>query len=95
MIEVGPFFAIDLDIDKMRVHVGRGILILKTFPLHYMTPVTGRIADADQDGFVFPLRPLKGFITPGIPVNRIVRVLKKIGTAFECETIGHAMNFGY
>jgi hypothetical protein len=53
-----------------------------------MTPVAGRITDAYQYGFVFLPGFSDRFITPGIPVNRIVGVLEKIGAGFFRKTIG-------
>jgi len=58
MIQVGPFFTIDLDVDKMLVHELCGIGVFKAFPFHHMAPMTGSIADADQDGLAFLPGPL-------------------------------------
>ena len=41
-----------------------------------MTPVAGRISDAEEDGFVFSFCFGKGFFTPGIPVDRIMCMLE-------------------
>src|SRR5687768_238054 len=38
MIEIWPFLAIDLDINKMLIHERRGRFIFETFSFHYMTP---------------------------------------------------------
>jgi len=40
-------------------------------------------------GFVLLTRALERFLTPGVPVDGIPRVLLKIGAGFLRETIGH------
>src|SRR5262249_9209451 len=55
MVQVGPFFPVDLDIDKMLIHEPGGRGILETFSFHHMTPMTSRISYAHQYGLV--LRP--------------------------------------
>ena len=44
-IEIGAFFPIDFDTDKMRIHQCRNRFVLKRFPLHDVTPMTGGISD--------------------------------------------------
>ena len=46
MIEVGAFFPVDLDVDKMLIHQACHSFVLKTFPFHHMAPMTGRITNA-------------------------------------------------
>ena len=43
-----------------------------------MAPVTGGITDREKDRFVFPARLRERFLAPRIPIDRIMRVLKKI-----------------
>lgn len=45
----------------------------------YMAPVTCRVADGEENGFIFFFGLFKGFISPGIPVNGVVSVLEKVG----------------
>jgi len=53
-----------------------------------MTPVAGGISDAHQNGLVFLSGFLNSFVSPGIPVNRVVGVLEQVGAAFVNEFIG-------
>src|SRR6185503_2132033 len=76
MIEVGPLLSVDLDIDEVFIHKGSRFRMLDTFPLHHMTPVTGRIANADQDGLVFLPGLLQCFIPPWIPIYGVMGMLQ-------------------
>ena len=88
MIQVGSFFPVYLDIDEMFIHDRGRCLIFKTFPFHYMTPMTGRITNAYQNGFVFFFCFLQCFFAPGIPIHRIMCMLKQVRTCFVDEFIG-------
>ncbi len=88
MIEVRPFFAINLDADEVIIEDFRDLLIFKALVLHHMTPVAGRVANAEKDGPVELFRALKRLVAPGIPVHRIVSVLPQIGAGFVDEPIG-------
>ena len=52
-----------------------------------MAPVTGGIADREQDGAVLCLGRFQGLWSPGVPVNRVPGMLEKIGTSFVDEAI--------
>jgi hypothetical protein len=52
LVEVGSFFAIDLDIDEALVHRLRHGGIFERLVRHHVAPVTGGIADRQQDGLV-------------------------------------------
>src|SRR5262249_51508072 len=54
--------------------------ILERFAFHDVAPVAGRVADREQDGFVLGSGAGEGFLAPGGPVDRVVRVLEKVGT---------------
>jgi hypothetical protein len=43
-----------------------------------MAPMAGRVADGEEDGFVFCFSFFKSFITPWKPIDRIVCMLKKV-----------------
>jgi hypothetical protein len=43
---------------------------------HDMTPVTGCVSNTQKDWFIFLARFLQGFISPGIPVHRVIGVLE-------------------
>jgi hypothetical protein len=44
VVDIGPFLAVDLDVDKQLVHRRGGIRVLKTLMRHDMAPVAGGIA---------------------------------------------------
>ena len=88
LVEIGAFFPIDFDTDKMPIHERRNGLVLKRLPLHHVTPVTGGIPDREQDGTVLRFRCLQGFRPPGVPVDRVRGMLEEIGTGFVDESIG-------
>src|SRR4051812_8398116 len=75
MVQIRPLFPVDLDIDKMLIHERGRFLVLKTLLFHNMAPMTGGITNAYQQGFVQLLRLVQRFISPGIPVNGVMRML--------------------
>ena len=79
-VNVRTFFSIDLDADKVTVQQGADLLVFETLDLHDVAPVTGGVADGEEDGFAFGLGPGKRFLAPGEPVDRVVCVLEQIGT---------------
>jgi hypothetical protein len=78
-VKVGAFFTIHLDVNKMFVHERSGLFIFKGFVRHDMTPMTGGIADAEEDGFVFGSGFCKRFLSPGEPVHWVFGVLEQVG----------------
>ena len=82
MIKVRPLFSINFYIDKMFIHNNSCRFVFKTFFFHDMTPMTGRIANADKNWFVFFPGKSQSFITPGIPMNRVMCMLQQIRTCF-------------
>jgi hypothetical protein len=44
--------------------------------------MTGRVSDAEKDGFVFGLRASQRLVAPGVPIDWIVSVLQQIGARF-------------
>ncbi len=87
-VDVGPLLPVHLHRDELPVENLRGLLILERLPLHHVTPVAGRITNAQEHGSVsipglFPhLRP------PRHPCHRIVRVLEQVGTDFPGQRVG-------
>jgi hypothetical protein len=53
-----------------------------------MAPVAGAVANGEEDRLVLFLRPRNSFLTPRIPVNRIVGVLEEIGTGRVDQPVG-------
>jgi len=81
-VEVGAFFAVHFDVDEVFVHEGGGGGVFEGFVRHDMTPVTGGVSDAEEDGFVFGAGFCKRFFAPGVPVHRVIRVLEQVGGIF-------------
>src|SRR5437763_16262392 len=74
-INVWSLLAVYFDRHKILVHDGRNLLVLKGFALHDMAPVTGRVANAEQDWLVFLLSLLQSFFTPWVPIYGVVCML--------------------
>jgi len=45
---------------------------------HHVTPMAGGITNREKDRLVFAARLGKRFFAPGIPIDRIMRVLKQV-----------------
>jgi hypothetical protein len=91
LVEVGPLLAIDLDRDEPVVQQPRRRLVLERLAFHHVTPVTGRVADAQEDRPIEQLRPGERVGTPGEPVDRVVGVLEEVGTRLAREAVGHRL----
>ena len=78
LVDVGPFLAVDFDVDEQFVHHARGRFVLEQFMRHHVAPVAGGIADRQQDRPVRALGLIKGRRPPLPPVHRIVLVLQQI-----------------
>ena len=78
-VHVGTLLAVHLDRDEAVVHQLCDGRVLEGFPLHDVAPVTGRITDRQEDGFVFLARLGKGLLSPRVPVDGVVRVLEQVG----------------
>jgi hypothetical protein len=53
-----------------------------------MAPVAGGISDGKENGFIFRSGFGENVIGPGMPVNRIVGMLDKIGAFFIDKVVG-------
>src|SRR5947209_8611941 len=74
-VNVWPFFTVYFYRNKVLIHEGRNLLVLEGLALHHVAPVTGRVADAEQNGLILSLRLLQRFVSPRIPVHRVMRML--------------------
>src|SRR4051812_24157631 len=70
-------------------HFGR-LGVLKTFVLHYMTPVAGRVPDGEENGLVFPFRAFQSLGPPRVPVDGVISVLLQVRARFVDQSIGGA-----
>ena len=78
-IYVGPFFTIYFDVDVKTVHNFCDGRVFEAFMCHDMAPVTGGVADGEQNGLVFRLGTGERVWAPWVPMDRIVLVLQKVG----------------
>ena len=88
LVDVGTFLAIDLDVDVQLVHQPRGLLVLERFMRHHVAPVTGGVADRQQDRLVFAPRPTQRLRSPRLPIDRVVGMLPQVRTGFVRESVG-------
>jgi hypothetical protein len=88
-VDVGTLLPVHLHADEIRIHVRRGVSVLEGLALHHVAPVTGRIADREQDRQVLDARPAERVGAPRIPVDGVLRVLQKVRTGLSGEPIGH------
>ena len=70
------------------IHERRDFFVLERFVRHHVAPVAGGITDREKDRLVLPARFGKRFLAPGIPIDRVVRVLEKVGRFFLREPVG-------
>ena len=75
LIDVGPLLAVDLDAHELPF-ISAAISWSSKFVLHDVAPVTGGVADREQDRLVV-LRARERF-SPRIPVHRVVCVLQQV-----------------
>ena len=90
LIEVGPLLAIDFDGNEIFVHQPRDAFVLERLALHHVAPMARRIANREQDGFVFGFRARERLVAPRIPIDGIVGVLAQIRTLLVDQSIGLA-----
>ena len=92
-----PLLPVELDVHEARVHESRHPRVLEGFAGHDMAPVARGVADGEEDRLVFCVRPAEGLLAPGIPVDRVVGMLEKVGTLLMDESVwfpsGHSTPF--
>ncbi len=86
-VQVGAFLPIDLDRDEVPVHQRGGLDVLEAFALHDVAPVTGRVADREQDRLVLGAGPLERLLAPRVPVHGVLGVLEQIRARLVREAI--------
>ena len=87
LVQVGPLLAVHLHVDEQFVHLGRDVGILETLVGHHMAPVTGRVADREQDRHVASLGLGERLGAPRVPVDGIVAVLAQVRGGLVGEAI--------
>ncbi len=89
-VEVGPFFAVDLDVDEEIVHQPGDLFVFEGFVGHDVAaPVAGGVADGQQDRLVAVARLGEGVGAPLAPIDRIVLVLEEIRARRVGELVCH------
>ena len=78
-VNIRSFLLVHLDGDKVPIEKFRDFPIFKAFVRHHMTPMTGAVANTEENGLILLTGFLESLGTPGIPVHRIVCVLEQIG----------------
>src|SRR5262245_5902410 len=82
LVDVGTLLAVDFDVDEEVVHYCRSGVVLEALVRHHMAPVTGGIADREQDRLVGALGLFQRRRVPRPPIDRIVLMLQEIGRGF-------------
>jgi len=86
-VEVGALLAVHLYIDVKRVHQRGGGLVLERLVRHDVAPVTGAVADRQQDRPVRFARFAQRLLVPGLPVDRVFGVLPQVETALVAKPV--------
>ncbi len=93
-VEVGTLLAIDLHRHEALVQQRRRLLVLERLALHHVAPVTGAVADRDEQRLVFVARLRERRVAPRMPVHRVVHVLAEVGARLGGEAIGRTIARG-
>ena len=72
----------------MLVEKLRDLRVLEGLVLHDVAPVTGAVADGDQQRAILAVRDFERFGTPGPPVHGVVHVLPEIAAGFRGQAVG-------
>ena len=88
VIDIGALLAVHLDGHEVVVQNPGDLGILERLVLHHMTPVAGRVAHREKDRFIFPARPVKGLLAPGVPRHGIAGMLEQIGAFLMPQAVG-------
>src|SRR5262249_49730643 len=89
-VEIRALFAIDLDVDEQLVHQPGDAVILETLMRHDVAPVTGGLADREQDRRALWLCRRQRLRPPGLPVHWVVLVLEQVGAGLAIEVVAHS-----
>ncbi len=92
LVQVGTFLSIDFDVDEQFVHQLRGASVFEGLVRHHMAPVAGRVADRQKNGLVFLLGACQRRFAPGIPIDRILRVLQQVRAGLLGEVIAQHLH---
>jgi hypothetical protein len=88
-VDVRVLLPVDFHRDEALVHERGRFIVLEGLVLHDVAPVTGRVADGEENRLVLVARALEGIFAPRVPVDRVVRVLEEVGAGFLGEPVRH------
>ena len=77
-IDIGPLFAVDLDVHEVVVHVRGRVGILERLVRHDMAPVARRVSDREEDRDVTLLGRGERGVAPLEPIDRVAGMLQQI-----------------
>ena len=86
-VDVGPLLAVDLDVHEPVVHERRRLLVLEGLVRHHVAPVTGRVADREQNRPVLGAGARQRLLAPRVPVDRVVGVLEQVRARLAREPV--------
>ena len=89
LVDVGALFAVDLYIHEQIVHDRCSVGVFEALMGHHMAPVTGCVADGEENGPVGALRLGERRRAPWPPGDGVVLVLEQIGADLGGETVWH------
>ena len=89
LVEVGTLLPIDLDVDEPIVHHLGGVGVLEGLVGHHVAPVTGGIADRQQDGLAALPRLAERLLVPRLPMHRVIRMLAQVRAGLRVQAIAH------
>ena len=87
-VDIRAFLAVDLDVDEPAVHLAGDLFVLEALVGHHVTPVAGRVADAQQDRDVPLGCRCECLRSPRVPIDRVVSMLPQVGRGLGGEPVG-------
>jgi hypothetical protein len=75
---------------KQLVHEPCDVGALERLVLHHVAPVAGGIADGEEDRLVLLPGAGESFLSPGVPVDRVVGVLEEVRARLAGQAVRHA-----
>ena len=86
-VDVRALLTVDLHAHEELVHQLSRLLVLERLALHHVTPVTGGVADREQDRLLLAPRAGEGLLAPRVPVDRVAGVLQQIRACLVGEAV--------